>query len=41
MEDRDNDGKSEIQAKAPSQIITYVSAHDNQTLWDKLEETAQ
>lgn len=26
--------------KAPSQIITYVSSHDNQTLWDKLEETA-
>ncbi len=26
-------------AKAPSQIITYVSAHDNQTLWDKLSET--
>lgn len=25
--------------KAPSQIITYVSAHDNQTLWDKLHET--
>lgn len=40
MEDRDNAGKSEIKAKAPSQIITYVSAHDNQTLWDKLEETA-
>lgn len=25
--------------KAPSQIITYVSSHDNQTLWDKLKET--
>ena len=25
--------------KAPSQVITYVSAHDNQTLWDKLSET--
>ena len=25
--------------KAPSQIITYVSAHDNHTLWDKLKET--
>ena len=25
--------------KAPSQIINYVSAHDNQTLWDKLAET--
>lgn len=22
--------------KAPSQIITYISAHDNHTLWDKL-----
>lgn len=29
----------ELCAKAPSQIITYVSAHDNQTLWDKLNET--
>lgn len=26
-------------AKAPSQIITYISAHDNWTLWDKLEQT--
>ena len=25
--------------KAPSQVITYVSAHDNWTLWDKLEIT--
>ncbi|MDO4271654.1 MAG: type I pullulanase [Candidatus Saccharibacteria bacterium] len=25
--------------KAPSQIINYASAHDNQTLWDKLSET--
>lgn len=25
-----------FQAKAPSQIISYVSAHDNLTLWDKL-----
>ncbi len=23
-----------LQVKAPSQIITYISAHDNQTLWD-------
>ena len=29
------DGK----VKAPSQIITYVSAHDNWTLWDKLAKT--
>lgn len=26
--------------KAPSQIVSYVSAHDNQTLWDKLGDTA-
>lgn len=26
-------------ALAPSQIITYVSAHDNWTLWDKLAKT--
>ena len=25
--------------KAPSQIVTYVSAHDNHTLWDKLKKT--
>ena len=25
--------------KAPSQIVTYVSAHDNHTLWDKLKGT--
>lgn len=25
--------------KAPSQVINYVSAHDNQTLWDKLTVT--
>lgn len=30
-------GKDSV--KAPSQIITYVSAHDNWTLWDKLEKT--
>lgn len=29
----------ETGAKAPSQIITYVSAHDNLTLWDKLGKT--
>ena len=33
------DDEQELCAKAPSQIITYVSAHDNQTLWDKLDET--
>lgn len=26
--------------KSPSQIVSYVSAHDNQTLWDKLGDTA-
>lgn len=31
--------KKEISVKAPSQIITYVSAHDNQTLWDKIAST--
>ena len=25
--------------KAPSQIVTYVSSHDNHTLWDKLGHT--
>lgn len=29
----------EVPVKAPSQIITYVSAHDNQTLWDKIVDT--
>ncbi len=29
----------EFQAKSPSQIINYVSAHDNLTLWDKLMVT--
>lgn len=31
--------KSQISVKAPSQIISYVSAHDNQTLWDKITDT--
>lgn len=30
-----------LEAKAPSQIITYVSSHDNLTLWDKLILTMQ
>ena len=30
------DGSEEWKPKAPSQIISYVSAHDNFTLWDKL-----
>ncbi|MDO4336618.1 MAG: type I pullulanase [Eubacteriales bacterium] len=29
----------EVGAKSPAQIITYVSAHDNQTLWDKITDT--
>lgn len=29
----------EFDVKAPSQIITYVSAHDNLTLWDKIMDT--
>ena len=32
---------SESKVKAPSQIISYVSAHDNHTLWDKLGETTK
>lgn len=32
-------GKSGI--KAPSQVISYVSSHDNQTLWDKLTDTVE
>lgn len=27
--------------KAPSQVLSYVSSHDNQTLWDKLGETVE
>lgn len=30
-----------LEVKAPSQVITYVSAHDNHTLWDKLSETTK
>lgn len=30
---------TEFRAKSPSQIINYVSAHDNLTLWDKLMAT--
>ncbi|MDY4971394.1 MAG: type I pullulanase [Lachnospiraceae bacterium] len=29
----------ELQVSAPTQIITYASAHDNQTLWDKIRDT--
>ena len=29
------------QVKSPSQIISYVSAHDNLTLWDKLSATME
>lgn len=32
-----HDDSSAIQS--PGQVINYVSAHDNQTLWDKLSET--
>ncbi len=35
----DASGDAVTGVKAPSQVITYVSAHDNQTLWDKLAET--
>lgn len=30
-----------MEVKAPSQIVSYVSAHDNHTLWDKLSETTE
>lgn len=33
------DGKGGYQPHDPSQIITYVSAHDNWSLWDKLNYT--
>lgn len=33
--------ENSLKIKAPSQIITYVSAHDNQTLWDKIAETVE
>lgn len=32
---------SEFRPKTPSQIISYISAHDNYTLWDKLAITLQ
>lgn len=32
-------GTQEVGAKSPAQIITYISAHDNQTLWDKIKDT--
>lgn len=32
-------GTKEVGARSPAQIITYVSAHDNQTLWDKIVDT--
>lgn len=35
------DGGHEFSPKSPKQIITYVSAHDNYTLWDKLAVTMQ
>lgn len=35
------DGGHEFAPKSPKQIITYVSAHDNYTLWDKLALTMQ
>lgn len=32
---------SPLPIKAPSQVLTYVSAHDNLTLWDKLVSTVR
>lgn len=38
--DKEDSGQEEaFLPQAPSQIITYVSAHDNLTLWDKLADT--
>ena len=34
-------GGKAIPVKAPSQILNYVSAHDNQTLYDKLASTLE
>lgn len=34
-------GHADYRPKTPSQIISYVSAHDNYTLWDKLALTMQ
>ena len=31
---------TDVPVKAPSQVISYVSAHDNWTLWDKLSISA-
>lgn len=33
--------EAEFSVKAPSQVITYVSSHDNHTLWDKLDLTVE
>lgn len=33
------DGRRKWIPKSPKQIISYISAHDNYTLWDKLVET--
>jgi pullulanase len=35
------DIKYKKQPKAPSQLINYVSAHDNSTLWDKLVDSVK
>lgn len=32
-------GTNALCVKSPAQIITYVSAHDNHTLWDRIMET--
>lgn len=32
-------GTAELRTESPAQIITYISAHDNQTLWDKITDT--
>lgn len=35
------DEKEEVQPISPSQLINYVSAHDNSTLWDKLVDSVK
>lgn len=34
-------GDERYNVKAPSQVVNYVSCHDNYTLWDKLSKTTE
>lgn len=40
-EKKDGLEKEAFHPLAPSQVITYISAHDNLTLWDKLADTME